>query len=323
MQERSRAAEVIDLTGDSPEPSPASGSRTIAEGSNGERALPTLPDSSGSSANASTASLSRAGAISPSAQRRPATPPSPPPPIRRRTSTNNFGTAPRPNIMQAPRPSASRRPSELVLPRWQPDAEVTICPICRTQFSFLLRKHHCRSVFSPRTKTSILLSLSRKCGRVVCARCSPHRITIPYQYIVQPPGTPRPGAQRYPASLISGEGGHADFSSLGGGEKVRLCNPCVPDPNTNPPDSQGSPSSVRGHGRSQSSVGPMGGYGSNTAGPSQPGPHFDAYVRNRSATMVSLTLRTTYIILRILIFEIGAEQLAPSSGRSVLSIHAK
>ena len=50
--------------------------------------------------------------------------------------------------------------SEVVVPRWQPDAEVTICPICGTQFSeyftitchprtycgigFFVRKHHCR-----------------------------------------------------------------------------------------------------------------------------------------------------------------------------------
>lgn len=33
------------------------------------------------------------------------------------------------------------------LPRWQPDAEVTYCPICHTQFSFFIRKHHCRFVF--------------------------------------------------------------------------------------------------------------------------------------------------------------------------------
>lgn len=34
------------------------------------------------------------------------------------------------------------------LPRWQPDAEVTYCPICHTQFSFFIRKHHCRFVSS-------------------------------------------------------------------------------------------------------------------------------------------------------------------------------
>ncbi|EHA25918.1 hypothetical protein ASPNIDRAFT_143971, partial [Aspergillus niger ATCC 1015] len=51
---------------------------------------------------------------------------------------------------------------------WQPDAEVTKCPICGTTFSFWYRKHHCR-----------------KCGRVVCASCSPHRITIPRQFIVR------------------------------------------------------------------------------------------------------------------------------------------
>lgn len=35
-------------------------------------------------------------------------------------------------------PSQSRHPPprpEVILPRWQPDAEVTLCPICRTQFS--------------------------------------------------------------------------------------------------------------------------------------------------------------------------------------------
>lgn len=46
-----------------------------------------------------------------------------------------------------PRPrghGASRRPSDAGLPRWVPDAEVTYCPICQTQFSFFVRKHHCR-----------------------------------------------------------------------------------------------------------------------------------------------------------------------------------
>lgn len=35
-------------------------------------------------------------------------------------------------------------PMEIVLPRWQPDSEVTYCPICHTQFSIFVRKHHCR-----------------------------------------------------------------------------------------------------------------------------------------------------------------------------------
>jgi len=50
--------------------------------------------------------------------------------------------------------------------------------------------------------------------------------------------------------------GTAEFR--GGGERVRLCNPCVPDPNTTPPQPIGSPNqnqfSPRSHYRSQSSV---------------------------------------------------------------------
>jgi len=37
-------------------------------------------------------------------------------------------------------------PPEFAVPRWQPDAEVTYCPICHTQFSIFVRKHHCRLV---------------------------------------------------------------------------------------------------------------------------------------------------------------------------------
>lgn len=134
------------------------------------------------------------------------------------------------------------------LPKWQPDSEVAACPICSRQFSFWFRKHHCR-----------------KCGRVVCANCSPHRITIPQQSIVHPPGTmnnhhniinnnnnrpsstittgnpvvidltgeptasPRP--ERQPSWTSSSR---ASFPVLEGGEEVRLCNPCVPDPQPSP-----------------------------------------------------------------------------------------
>jgi len=109
--------------------------------------------------------------------------------------------------------TSRRRESDIVLPKWQPDSEVSQCPVCRTEFSFWHRKHHCR-----------------KCGRVVCSACSPHRITIPRQYIVQPPSP-------FDSDNALGEPNSPRSSNpaLGGGEVVRVCNPCVPDPWT--PDS--------------------------------------------------------------------------------------
>ena len=114
---------------------------------------------------------------------------------------------------------------EYVRPRWQPDDEVTDCPICEMPFTFWYRKHHCR-----------------KCGRVVCASCSPHRITIPRQYIVRPPDADRSVAAFVPRVVdLEGVDSGAIMSpsvinpALGGGEEVRLCNPCVPDPNPEPP----------------------------------------------------------------------------------------
>ena len=131
----------------------------------------------------------------------------------------------------------NNRNRDISVPRWQSDSEVSSCPICHTSFSFWYRKHHCR-----------------KCGRVVCANCSPHRITIPRQYIVHPPeeiagdivstiqnfapGTIRDGSERHTASsnfsepLQTPEPGIDP--ALGGGQEVRLCNPCVPDPNPTP-----------------------------------------------------------------------------------------
>lgn len=122
-----------------------------------------------------------------------------------------------------------------ILPRWQPDSEVTKCPICGTPFSFWFRKHHCR-----------------KCGRVVCSLCSPHRITIPRQFIVRPPdpNNRSPPSAIVPAAaaaaIVDLTGGDNNDNTpaqsqtrinpaLGGGEEVRLCNPCVPDPNPEPP----------------------------------------------------------------------------------------
>lgn len=149
---QSNGLEIVDLTDDSPTPEAVA--RARAEKARQDRELPSIP---ASEAGPSSSRHQTSGTVSPSAQRRPATPPSPPPPIRRRTSSNNFGPAPRSSQAIAPpvqqqqqqqtRPSgSSRRPSEIVLPRWQPDAEVTICPICGTQFSVFIRKHHCRYV---------------------------------------------------------------------------------------------------------------------------------------------------------------------------------
>ncbi|KAG6028313.1 hypothetical protein E4U40_001085 [Claviceps sp. LM458 group G5] len=139
----------------------------------------------------------------------------------RRTSLDSHGARPRRGVTAA---------HEVAPPRWQPDAEVTYCSICRAQFSFFIRKHHCR-----------------KCGRVVCAACSPHRIIIPHQYIVRAPGS---------EIVARPSPGYFESNSLSGGERVRLCNPCVPDPNTAPPQSP-SPSigpNLPSHHRSRSSL---------------------------------------------------------------------
>lgn len=131
---------------------------------------------------------------------------------------------------------------DIALPKWQADSDVSECPICGVAFSFWHRKHHCR-----------------KCGRVVCASCSPHRITIPRQYIVRPPefvdlvsDSPQiPSSHPPPVVDLTDDDPVLSLSTstaaaaattrttalnpaLGGGEEVRLCNPCVPDPNPNP-----------------------------------------------------------------------------------------
>jgi FYVE zinc finger len=148
-----------------------------------------------------------------------------------------------PALPPARRPSSNVRHGgsktrEFRLPKWQPDSEVSECPICSRPFTFWFRKHHCR-----------------KCGRVVCASCSPHRITIPRQFIVHPPESTYPTStipQTDPVVIdLTGDDptpSHAAMpppswpsprrlsnSGLGGGEEVRLCNPCVPDPQPSPP----------------------------------------------------------------------------------------
>ncbi|KAL7798119.1 FYVE zinc finger domain-containing protein [Trichoderma ceciliae] len=142
-------------------------------------------------------------------------------------------------------PERERAELAVVLPRWQPDAEVTYCPICRTQFSIFVRKHHCR-----------------KCGRVVCNSCSPHRIIIPHQFIVRAPGSE---VSLPPTLFFDNSGaGYVDMNGLSGGERVRLCNPCVPDPNTAPPQSPTSPALSPHSARHRSRTGMGSGYPAST-----------------------------------------------------------
>jgi hypothetical protein len=142
------------------------------------------------------------------------------------------------NSLDAPA-EATRRGSEFVLPPWQPDASVTHCFVCGTQFSFFYRKHHCRYVDQLSLHPSKLQKITarRKCGRVVCAACSPHRITIPRQFIVQPFAD---SANLIDLTAEDDDTAMSAFGpfrnpALGGGEEVRVCNPCVPDPNYSPP----------------------------------------------------------------------------------------
>lgn len=142
-----------------------------------------------------------------------------------------------PHIPQDSRPSMTSSASSrsYVVPRWQPDSEVSECPICKRPFTWMFRRHHCR-----------------KCGRVVCNDCSPHRITIPRQFIVRPPGSdvyasPSSSVDQHANTVDLTDDNHEDnpfqdsrspgeyaSSQLDGGEKVRLCNPCVPDPQPDP-----------------------------------------------------------------------------------------
>ncbi|RVD86812.1 uncharacterized protein DFL_005068 [Arthrobotrys flagrans] len=97
------------------------------------------------------------------------------------------------------------------VPPWQPDSQVTSCPICRTGFSFFYRKHHCR-----------------KCGRVVCAPCSPHRIVIPRSYVVYPPHS----IEAELAQTYIDANGNRRYPDGEEGVEVRMCNECLAGENS-------------------------------------------------------------------------------------------
>ena len=73
---------------------------------------------------------------------------------------------------------------ELELPPvWEPDTSAPGCSLCKTEFSFFTRRHHCRA-----------------CGALVCAECSPSKTPLPHFGINKPvrvcrecnPDTPDP-----------------------------------------------------------------------------------------------------------------------------------
>ncbi|XP_051487094.1 lateral signaling target protein 2 homolog [Apus apus] len=56
-----------------------------------------------------------------------------------------------------------RRAGARRLPEWVPDSRCSQCSACRSPFTLLRRRHHCRS-----------------CGKIFCARCSPHTAALPH-----------------------------------------------------------------------------------------------------------------------------------------------
>ncbi|KAF7727440.1 DnaJ (Hsp40), sub C, member 2 [Apophysomyces ossiformis] len=55
---------------------------------------------------------------------------------------------------------------------WEADQQASECRRCGRRFNFLVRRHHCR-----------------RCGQVVCDRCSTHRLRLPVDEIIQDPMT--------------------------------------------------------------------------------------------------------------------------------------
>ncbi|RCH99978.1 hypothetical protein CU098_006300 [Rhizopus stolonifer] len=61
-----------------------------------------------------------------------------------------------------------------LLPRsqrvWELDRHASECRRCHRRFNFLIRRHHCR-----------------RCGQIVCDKCSSHRIRLPAEEIIEDP----------------------------------------------------------------------------------------------------------------------------------------
>ncbi|KAI9333746.1 FYVE zinc finger-domain-containing protein [Pilaira anomala] len=75
------------------------------------------------------------------------------------------------------RSSSNVSPSTTVvglLPRsqrvWEMDRQAPECRRCHRRFNFLVRRHHCR-----------------RCGQIVCDKCSSHRIRLPVEELIEDP----------------------------------------------------------------------------------------------------------------------------------------
>ncbi|KAF3920004.1 hypothetical protein ABW21_db0201538 [Orbilia brochopaga] len=150
------------------------------------------------------------------------------------------------------------------VPPWQPDSAVNNCPICGSAFTFFYRKHHCR-----------------KCGRVVCAPCSPHRIVIPKSFVVYPPNTLE---AEMPSQTYIDPTGNRRHSYVGGdtGVEVRICNHCLAGEHT--ASATRTPASATNQQPIQSPAGGAGRFWQN-AGPS-PGGNANAYISAQTVNLV-------------------------------------
>ena len=154
-----------------------------------------------SSGNTRTAGTSTANAIDPET--------SPP-----RNTHNTTPPLPGPQLVSETEPTAGAESEEPLYPRWQPDEEAASCTICSRPFSLLIRRHHCR-----------------KCGKIVCGWCSGHRIRLMRACVARTPGTAVTAETASTAATGVGAAAGEDISDPWGLVEVRVCNPCVPDPN--------------------------------------------------------------------------------------------
>ncbi|KAI8886629.1 FYVE-domain-containing protein [Backusella circina FSU 941] len=77
---------------------------------------------------------------------------------------------------------------------WEDNEKAQQCRQCHRPFSLIVRRHHCR-----------------RCGLVVCDRCSPHRVYLSTSHSIQPPSIP--ADRQYLLSL----------------EPQRVCDGCIED----------------------------------------------------------------------------------------------